>query len=567
MNPNLFKRRIAMLGVAAALAACSGSGDGGGASADAVAPVVKAETPTDASRFLSQATFGPTAAEVDRVLSLQLEQWLEDQFAKPIADTHLAYWEARKAETPSSNSADWLTNSFWRGALTGDDALRQRVAFALSQIFVVSLVDANVARTPRGVASYYDMLGRHAFGNFRNLLEDVTLHPMMGVYLSHLKNRGDGSRVPDENYAREVMQLFTIGLYALDANGTVRTGADGRPIEAYGNDDVTGIAKVFTGWGWAGPDRSDARFTGGGSPVFADRDITPMQAYPQFHHDGPKTFLGITCPGGVMPPQSLKCGLDGLFAHPNTGPFIARQLIQRLVTSNPSPGYVGRVAARFADNGAGVRGDMKAVLRAILLDPEARIAPAADALGVGKVREPILRATALMRATGARSASGQFRIGATDDPTRSLGQTVMRSPSVFNFWRPGYTPANSDLALAGLVAPELQASNEMSVAGYLNAMQTLIQSGIGSGSPRDLQLDLDDLAAIAADGDALLARIELLVLSRAFDAPSRQRIREVIESVKIPATGTATAVATARRNRVMAALYLSVASPEFLAQK
>ncbi|MGE3927625.1 MAG: DUF1800 family protein, partial [Lautropia sp.] len=446
------------------LAACSGGSDsssGAGArQAGASVPLVtKAETTTDASRFLTQATYGPTGAEIDRVMAADFDGWLEQEFAKPYSQTHLGYWRERIAAQPGGGNTEWLYYSFWRNALSADDPLRQRVAFALSQIFVVSLNDMNVSQYPRGVASYFDTLGSHAFGNFRDLIEAVSLHPMMGLYLSHLRNRGDDGRVPDENYGREVMQLFTIGLHELNPDGTPKTDADGKTIDTYGNDDVTGIARVFTGFSWAGPDRSDNRFNGGGSPSFPDRDITPMQAYPQFHSDQPKTFLGITCPGGVMPNVSLKCALDRLFTHPNTGPFFARQLIQRLVTSNPSPAYVGRVAAAFADNGDGVRGDLKAVLRALLLDPEARFAPAAGDAVYGKPREPLLRMTALLRAVGASSRSGQFRVGNTDDPVNSLGQTAMRSPSVFNYWRPGYTPPNSELAAQGLDAPELQAAN------------------------------------------------------------------------------------------------------------
>src|SRR5690606_4842279 len=254
------------------LVACGGgSGDSQRAGTAGNAQVTKAETSADASRFLAQATFGPTMAGIDRVLNVQLEAWLEEEFAKPQNYTHLGYWQERVAASGQSNASDtnWLYQSFWRNALTADDALRQRVAFALSQIFVVSLNDMNVSQRPRGVASYYDMLGRNAFGNFRALLEDVTLHPMMGLYLSHLRNRGDGDRAPDENFAREVMQLFTIGVHRLNEDGSRVTDGNGQPVETYDNEDVTGIARVFTGWSWAGPDTETARFNGGGSPSYA----------------------------------------------------------------------------------------------------------------------------------------------------------------------------------------------------------------------------------------------------------------------------------------------------------
>jgi uncharacterized protein (DUF1800 family) len=565
----------AALTVTAALLGCgggggsnpagAGNGDGtaGAPPEESVALVTKASTPSDASRFLTHASFGPTQAEIDRVLAIGYDGWLAEQFERSPAQTHLQYWQSR-AQPGVAVSADWINHSFWRNAIAGDDQLRQRVAFALSQIFVVSLNDAAVGAMPRGVASYFDMLGRNAFGNFRQLLEDVSLHPMMGLYLTHLRNQGQADRFPDENYAREVMQLFTIGLYELHPDGTPKLDGAGNPVETYTNDDVSGLAKVFTGWSWAGPDRSDTRFNG--NPADPLRDVTPMQAYPQFHATTDKVFLGGSCPGGTMPEPSLKCALDRLAAHPNVGPFIGRQLIQRLVTSNPSPAYVKRVAAAFADDGSGVRGNLKAVLRAILLDPEARVAPAPTDVKYGKPREPVLRMAALLRATGATSTSGNFLIPNTENAANSLGQSPMRAPSVFNFWRPGYVPPGTELASAGLVAPELQLLNETSVAAYLNLMQTTIQSGIGEGNPRDVRPDLSELAALADNADALLERLSLLLAGGQMSPGTRQRIRDVVNSIAIPNFNPSGAT-TARTNRTMIALLLLVASPEFLAQK
>jgi len=268
-----------------------------------------------------------------------------------------------------------MQNSFWRNALSGEDVLRQRVAFALSQIFVVS--QANPDIKVRLASGYFDVLGRNAFGNFRTLLEEVSLSPAMGIYLSHLGNRKSDlatGRLPDENYAREIMQLFTIGLHELNQDGTVKLDpADGTPMETYGVADIQGLAKVFTGFSWAGPDTSGVRFVDRVVGI-SDRYYLPMQGYPQFHEPGPKSFLGRTI-DTTDPKDSLKQALDILFNHPNVGPFFGRLMIQRLVTSNPSPAYVGRVAAAFANNGKGVRGDMQAVIRAVLLDPEATNPP------------------------------------------------------------------------------------------------------------------------------------------------------------------------------------------------
>ena len=577
-----FRRTALTLSGAALVAACSsgtgdsaaggspgGSGGTGGDPSTAGAPTVLVTAPatkSDSARFLGQASFGPNAAEIDRVTAAGYTAWLDEQFARQPAQTHTAFYDERQAANNNQNSADYVYHSFWKNALAGDDQLGQRVAFALSQVFVVSLADGNVGQYPRGVASYLDMLRRNAFGNFRTLLQDVTLHPMMGLYLSHMKNQGQGTRVPDENYAREVMQLFTVGLYELNEDGTVKTGVDGAKLESYTNDDVTGLAKVFTGWSWNGPDTTDEYFRG--TTTVRNREIVPMEAYESYHAKGQKNFLKASCPAGTQAAQSLQCGLDILFNHPNVGPFVGRLLIQRLTTSNPSPAYVRRVAAVFANNGNGVRGDMKSVIRAILLDPEARNAPAATDARAGKVREPILRMSAMFRAVNATSVTGRFQIGNTDDVGNSLGQTAMRSPSVFNFYRPGYVPPNSDLSAASLVAPELQTTNETSIAGYLNTMQNAVQNGYGSapGNQTDVKSAYGDEIALAHNADALLDRIDLVLMAGQMNPSTRQRIRDVVNSITISAVN-ATAAATARRNRVQVAMFLAVASPEFIAPK
>jgi uncharacterized protein (DUF1800 family) len=499
-------------------------------------------------------------------------RWVAQQLAKPAGTPHLDYFAARTAEldegeTPSEN---WVYESFWRTAVTADDALRHRVAFALSQIFVISIADDTVNDYPRGVAGYLDMLGRNAFGNFRTLIEDVSLHPMMGLYLTHLRNQKDElsvGRVPDENYAREVMQLFTIGLYELNLDGTVKLDARNEPIDTYRIDDVVGLARVFTGFSWAGPDSSNARFFG--TISISDRDILPMRGYPNFHETGPKTFLGTTITAST-PEASLKAALDRLFNHPNVGPFIGRQLIQRLVTSNPSPAYVARVATAFDDNGQGVRGDMKAVVRAILLDPEARDDTAAGTAGAGKVREPVLRVAAWLREFDAKSTTGRFLVGVTDDPVGNIGQTPMRAPSVFNFFRPGYVPPNTAITQAKLVSPEMQGTQETSVAGWLNTMRNAVPNGFGNTPPnapkRDVQPDYADELAIADNAVALVDRVALLLTADQMSASVRQQIATAVASINV-AISNPTNLEAARRNRVHLAVFLAVASPDFIVQK
>jgi len=552
------------------LAACGGNagnpGEESSAEAQAQAAPVRLAAATttaampvnDASRFLHQATFGPTNYEINRLAGMGGKAWMAAEFAKgqSLAKPYFDRWQA--AHPGQKPSGVQFYEIFWRNAVIGDDMLRQRVTYALSQIFVVSTEDSEVSQWPRGVGSYYDTLGKYAFSNFRDLLQAVALHPMMGVYLSHMRNqKEDGDRLPDENFAREVMQLFTIGLYQLNQDGTPKLSG-GKPIETYTYADVQGMAKVFTGWAWYGPDTSSNRFNNGaGDP---NRDVLPMIAYPQFHSTTTKSFLGASTNGSAQ--ADLKVALDKLFNHPNVGPFIGKQLIQRLVTSNPSPAYVSRVAAAFNNNGSGVRGDMKAVLQAVLLDTEARtLAMDADS---GKIREPILRLANWMRAFNVRSRSGDFLMWGLEDPLTGLGQQPMRSPSVFNFYRPGYTPPNTSIANSGKVSPEMQITGEPSVVGYLNLIQGAIQSGLGNN--HDMLPNYSAELDMAPDADKLLNRVNLLLLSGRMSTTLRGQIKGVLNSIPVP-NGNGSAAKAARENRVYAAIFLTMASPEYIVEQ
>lgn len=551
----------ALAGAAAvALSACGGSG-GGDATGAAQSPPRAAVTPADAARFLVQASYGPDDVSIETVRSLGYAGWIDNQFTRP-QTLHRPYIEAAMAGgppgTPERAYRDLVMDTFWKQAITGADQLRQRVVFALSQIFVVSQTNDDVYARPRGLCDYLDMLGANAFGNFRTLLQAVTLHPTMGLYLSMLRNQKESpaaGRAPDENYAREVMQLFTIGLVRLTADGTAVKDGKGEPIATYDNADVQGLARVFTGWSWAGPDTSNQRFLG--STADPDRDVTPMQAYPQFHSASVKSFLGVTIAANTDAATSLRIALDTLFNHPNTGPFIGRQLIQRLVTSNPSNAYVARVAAAFADNGGGVRGDMKTLIRAILLDPEARSSSAGARPGWGKLREPVIRLANWARAFGATSVSGDFTIRNVADPSTALAQNPLRAPSVFNFFRPGYVPPSTAIASAGLVAPEFQITGETSVAGYLNYMRMVVSSGAGGG---DVRSDYVNEVALADDPDRLVDRVQLLLTAGRMSAATRVAIRDAVASIPAGA-------ANAPLSRAKLAIYLTLASPEFVVQK
>ncbi len=539
------------------------------------APATSAKAAAD-SRFLAQATFGPRMAEIDALAASTPDAWLNEQFAKP-QTLHSPPTAAYLATlTPDNRRGQtgfiW---AMWRNFSSGEDQLRQRVAFALSEIMVISLTSNLSFGYPYGPAQYLDTLGANAFGNYRKLLDDVTYSPMMGRYLTYTANRKENiltGAVPDENYAREVMQLMTIGLYQLNLDGTQKLDGAGKPIDTYSNADISGLAKVFTGLSWAGPDTSDTRFRGGGGGSdVPDHQIKPMQAYDQFHSTSEKKFLGVTIPATTAAATNadVKIALDTLFNHPNVGPFFGKQLIQRLVTSNPSPAYVSRVASAFNNNGAGVRGDMKAVIKAVLLDPEARTAGLGNPLSntSGKLREPVIRFVHWMRSFNTRSQNGQYLFGSTSDPSTSLAQSPMNAPSVFNFFRPGFIPPNSKMGAQGLVSPEAQITSETSVAGYLNFMRATVERGVGTAQAngaRDIIPDYTQEIALANDADKLIDRVSLLLTAGGMSANTRAQIRTAINSVAIRTL--AADAETDRRNRVYLAIYLTMASPDYILQ-
>jgi uncharacterized protein (DUF1800 family) len=589
-----FTRTAAALALVVFIAACGGgSGSSPETAPDSPAAAGPSNAPAAASRFLTQATFGPTSPEITRLSAMTYSGWIDEQFAKPqsLHRTYLNQVSADLVATGGTLTQDKFFDSYWSQAIAGDDQLRQRAAFALSQIFVISFTDATLRTQVRGVGSYYDMLGENAFGNFRSMLEAVALHPMMGVYLSHLKNQKEDTatgRVPDLNFAREITQLFTIGQYKLNADGTNVIGSDGKVANAYVPADLEGLSQVFTGWSWyAGPtltDRTNNRFFGGTANV--ERDWRPMQDYNRyvantdFHSISAKNFLGTTIPAQTLTTadtkNDLKIALDTLFNHPNVGPFIGKQLIQRLVTSNPSAAYVGRVSAAFNNNGTGVRGDMKAVWKAILLDPEARNVSSASS--AGKVREPVVRLANFMRAFNSTSLSGRFEgIGNTDNPATSLNQTPMFAPTVFNFYRPGYVPSSKPISDAGLVAPEFQIVHDVSVAGYMNYMRGLVTAN----ATRDIQQDYTAELALATTPADLVERMNLLLFYGQMPDALRTQLATAVSSRAVPApvypassasspapaATNQAAIDTAKRDRVSLAIFMSMSSPDYLIQK
>ena len=549
-------------------------------------PPVPVVSPEDAARFLEQATFGATDADIHTVSMIGFQAWLNQQFSLPFTPQEPNVEQALIIGNPACAATDVKCNAalfeqnsngeidfqdtFWQQALSAPDQLRRRVQYALSEIFVVSSNNSAVENEPRGEAGYYDVLGQDAFSNFRTLLNDITLNPMMGQFLSMQGNdKGNATTDPDENYAREVMQLFTFGLYQLNDDGTQKLDASGNPIPTYSNTDVMGLAAVFTGFSWniPGDDTDNAWsnccvYVG---PGYGE-DILPMQSFPSHHSTVEKDFLGVTIPssGNPDPDGDLKIGLDTLFNHPNLPAFFSKQLIQHLVTSNPSPGYVSRVAAVFENNGVGVRGDMKAVITAILLDPEARDS-ATDFANpqYGKVREALLRYTEWARAFTAQSRTGSWGIGSTEDPIWGLGQMTMRSPTVFNWFAPGYVPPGTSIEQAGLVAPEMQMTNVSTVVGYLNFLQGAIGSNAASGS--DIFSNYDAELALAATPTDLIDRLNLLLMAGEMDSTLQSQILNAVEAIPIP-SGDQNAINAALTARVQTAIYLTMASPACSAQ-
>ena len=551
-------------------------------------------TPAEASRFLAQASYGSNPKDIKALTGRTANEWIEAQFLRPPFSllNAMRYWRQRRGPEGNKNVTELQDahNAWWVSTIQ-QDQLRQRVAFALSQIFVVSSAGV-VGEYPKGLVSYYDTLVRGAFGNFRQLLQDVTLHPMMGTYLTYIGNRkerfdstGKITQAPDENYAREVMQLFTIGLEQLNLDGTPKKDAGDRPIPTYSNDDVIGLARVFTGLSWNGGQLTHECFVRAGNCAANtnERETRPMVAYDQYHSTLEKRFLGTTIPEGQSSTMAdLNMALNTLFNHPNVGPFIGKQLIQRLVTSNPSEHYVRRVASAFNNNGQGVRGDMKAVIRAVLLDEEARGAHARKQPDFGRIREPVLRFTHLMRAFEASSRSGYWTIGPTNAPSE-LNQTAMRAPSVFNFYRPGYTPAGTPIANANRVAPEMQILNESSVAGYADYLNRFVGAtsihivGLGkmiphpegepatNGMAREVRFNLQPLIAKANDVDQLLDEIDVLLLNGQMQSETRKIIRAAVSEVvpKPPKYD----MRQMYRERVSLALYLALLSPDYLVLK
>ena len=547
-------KREAALGLAAfaplALEACGEGGSSGGGTptpSPTPTPTTPPLTAAQSSRFLTQATMGASKTDISNLQGTTITAWLNTQLgmARP-----QKFWDflANNGYNVAANvnNQAGFDAMIWAQLMSSSDTLRQRVGLALIDMIVVSIDGFSSSWEAQVMAAYLDVLWDNAFGNYRELLDGVASSAAMAYYLTFLGNtkaNATTGSVPDENFARELMQLFTLGLYQLNPDGS-QVLSGGKPVETYTQADVSGLARVWTGWNLANNDNSTP-----------DRMRLPLVANAAQHETGAKTFLTTTIPAGTDAVNSRKLALDAIFAHPNLPPFVSKQLIQHMVTSNPSPAYIGRVSAVFANNGNGVRGDMKAVIRAILTDSEARDDANITSTSFGKLREPVVRLTQWARAFGVTSPTNLWPFGSTVSSATRLAQSPGRSPSVFNFFRPGYTPPGSSVAAQGLVAPEFQIVNEPSVVAYINYMQTLIVNGAGEAKP-----DYSSLTSLISDSQALLNELNLVLAANQIGSTTIASMKTALDSIAVTTT-------TGQNNRLYAAIVLVMAAPEYLVQK
>ena len=507
----------------------------------------------DLYRFLEQASFGPTESTLARVAEIGINAYLNEQFNTPMSG--YADYGFYSAQAPDDcdrvcrrdkYSLFPLQQHFFKNALSGNDQLRQRVAFALSQIFVVSGTDINL---PYAMAPFQNLLYAGAFGNFKDLLYNVTLNAAMGRYLDMVNNDKPNpvtGTTPNENYAREVLQLFSIGVTELNADGTPKRNMLGELIPSYDEEIIEGFAYTFTGWTFPPTPGTPSRTR---NPPYYDG---PMLLVQSNHDTTAKTLLsGYVSPAGQDGNSELRAAIDNIFTHANVGPFIGKQLIQKLVTSNPSPEYVGRVTAAFNNNGSGVRGDMKAVVRAILTDSEAR-GEAKIAADYGHLREPVLFITRLLRGLNA-SSDGVYLA----QQSSTMGQNVFYAPSVFNFYPPDYIVPDSTL-----LGPEFAIQDTAKALNRINFVNALIFSnGIAADTSvvgaTGTRADLAALQTLSQDPAALVDRVNVLLMNSNMSPEMRNVIIQAVSAV--PATDNLT--------RARTAVYLVASSSQFQVER
>lgn len=531
----------------------------------------------EASRFLSQATLGADLETIELVANQGIEAWIDDQMTVPQSQTldrlnevfaEVIEWYLVNGGNPDEVSTRpyWtiFNYTWWENHMKNEDLLRQKVALALSEIFVIS-IESNLADAGFGLADYYDILLKYSFGNFEDMLREISLHPCMGYYLSHLNNPRE---IPeenihsDENYAREIMQLFTIGLYELNQDGSRKTDGQGQWIPTYDQADIKELAKVFTGLGVGGVMENewvDEPYFG--LDIYVADMTTPMIMYEEWHQPGTKTLVnGYVIPAGQTGLKDINDAVHQLFLHPNVGPFIGKQLIQRLVTSNPTPGYISRIAAVFADNGQGERGDMGAVIKAILMDPEARTCSALEEDRFGKLREPFARYTHFTKAIEMEQFYGRYW-NVSYGFYQATNQMPLASRTVFNFFLPEFQPIGA-IADNGLVGPEFQIHNSRTSVEYINQVNDWAVWGYVMDDWEDnnpsVTYNIEELLPLARDPEVLINRLDILFTHGTLSDRTRQIIKDAI---------TPLISDNYRYNRTRLALYLMMISPDYAIMK
>lgn len=547
----------------------------------------------DAARFLAQTSFGATAKDIDYILKNGKSAWLENQFALAqtsqleFLDKRLAFYGFQPVppiayfDDPDSVWGRYILRQdiWWETAVWGQDQLRQRVAFSLSQILVVSQLSSDLYARERGFANYHDILAKHAFGNYRDLLLDISVNPIMGIYLSALNNPKADEKLnirPDENYAREILQLFSIGLNELNIDGSLKLNGDGKPIPTFDQDVIKEFARVFTGWSL-----SETQYFGEfGTYAPPKSNALPMKAYPAFHDSESKRLLnGKVIPSGKTPQEDLEAAIDNIMAHQNVAPFIGKKLIQYLVTSNPSSSYIERVSKVFNDNGKGVKGDMKAVIKAIYLDDEARTPPQSSQHYYGKLKEYPLLVSGLWRAFNAQGVpvihNGKgFNTIRYMNGTLNAEQEAFFAPSVFNFYQSEYSPLG--LAKQKLLAPEFQIFNASSAVLQANLLAKMIYhrdtndpnlfkdkdanqswgAALGwNNPPVHAKLNLSEEITLANSPEKLVDHLNLLLTQGQITAEDSALIAAHIRLLNEPV------------QRVYEAVFLIAVSPEYAIQR
>jgi len=505
----------------------------------------------DAARLAKQATFGPRADLVTYISMVGADQWISEQFARtdstysdltdPLPLDYCKDYTCFRAR----RTREQVAMRFYRNAVSSADQLRQRVALALSELMVTSMQKTDDAA---GMAAFQQVLLSKAFGNYRDVLYAVTRSGYMGNYLDLADNN---KSMPSENYAREMLQLFTMGPFKLNIDGTPQRGGGGAAIDNYNSQDITGLSRALTGWTYS-------HINNGSVTDYYSRDYTkPMVPLAWFYDSGAKSFLGYTVPAGASQTASLDAAIDAAFYNPSTPPHVARHFIQQLVTSNPSPAYVARVAASFINNGANVRGDMKAIVRAILLDEEARRTAALQETS-GKVKEPILFLASIARALNMNTDGRVFQ-----DWDDSLGEPVFFSPSVFNFYPPDYPLRNNP----GLVSPaskllttgQIVLRSKLSYAWTINATSPRGEFAVklNTANASGTSVDWSQWEAFGSDFDAMVSRMDLILLNNTMTDPQRTALRSSWETI-VDVDPRLQA-----RKRAAALLYIIFSSPQF----